>query len=124
MIRLCYKFNSSLINKTGGAVMGYILYYAISGFVFGFVCNAILKDKGYGTDENPNYGFWWGFVFGVLGLVVCVCKKRLPDLLTSISSKAKIKVHDNEKTHFLSFFLYTVLIFSSIFLLWFFVVKF
>ena len=104
--------------------MGYILYYAISGFVFGFVCNAILKDKGYGTDENPNYGFWWGFVFGVLGLVVCVCKKRLPDLLTSISSKAKIKVHDNEKTHFLSFFLYTVLIFSSIFLLWFFVVKF
>lgn len=57
--------------------MDYIIYYAIYGFVFGFVCNAILKDKGYGTDENPNYGFWWGFFLGVLGLVVCCCKQRI-----------------------------------------------
>lgn len=64
--------------------MDYIIYYAISGFVFGFVCNAILKGKGYGTDENPNYGFWWGFFLGVLGLVVCVCKKRIE---TSTSTK-------------------------------------
>lgn len=76
--------------------MDYIIYYAISGFVFGFVCNAILKDKGYGTDENPNYGFWWGFFLGVLGLVVCCCKQRLEkDIDNKEKNEAKQKVEDD-----------------------------
>ena len=55
----------------------YILYYFLVEIIMGFLCHAILKDKGYGTDEHANYGFIWGFLFSILGLIVCVCKHKI-----------------------------------------------
>jgi hypothetical protein len=52
----------------------YIIFALIVGIVFGFVCRAIVRNKGY--DAADNHGFAWGFWLGIIGLIVCASKSE------------------------------------------------
>lgn len=47
-------------------------FYLITFGIIGFVCEHIVKEKGYSEDENN--GFVWGFFLGIIGIIVCAVK--------------------------------------------------
>ena len=54
-----------------------ILGVLVWGVIWGVICKSIVKSKGYPDDENS--GFWWGFLLGLLGLIVCAVKPNYLD---------------------------------------------
>lgn len=57
--------------------MGYIVGGLVGCIVFGLICRAIVKSKGY--EGSDNHGFAWGFWLGIIGLIVCACKPNYLD---------------------------------------------
>ena len=49
--------------------MEYMIIVLVYGIIWGVVCNAVIKNKGY----NANW-FWWGFFFGIFAFLVAVTK--------------------------------------------------
>lgn len=43
-----------------------LLIYVINGFFWGIICHFVAKTKN-------NSGFWWGFLLGLIGLIVVAC---------------------------------------------------
>jgi|GEM_PF-1590666 len=54
--------------------------YFIYALIFGFVCEVIARPK-------HRDGFLWGFLLGILGLIVVICLPPLEDKNTSSSAK-------------------------------------
>lgn len=51
----------------------YGLIFIAKPFLFGFMCQHIIKGKGY----EKNW-FWWGFFFGIIALIVALAYPRAP----------------------------------------------
>ncbi len=64
----------------------WLVYYLLADIVCGIVCYIILSSKGYGSEEYPNYGFWWGFLLSVIGIIICACKTDIR-LLEAVHKK-------------------------------------
>ena len=65
------------------------MIYIIIGLVFGFICYFIAKSK----NRNEGLAFLWGFLFGLLALIVYACLEPLavcPHCGTGIKTNARI----------------------------------
>lgn len=86
-------------------ILIYFILYIVDGLIFGFVCRAIVAGKGY-TSENgyTNHGFAWGFWLGIIGVIVCACKREIPmtyeEKENSITDKADVISMDLESNGF------------------------
>lgn len=64
------------------AFMPYIISVCVLNAILGFVTKSISESKGY---ED---GFWWGFLLGILGIIVVAVRPTLPDESTIIHEQS------------------------------------
>lgn len=60
--------------------MIFIISYLISGIVFGAICEAIKKNT-----------FFWGFLFGIFGVLIVACTKGSNSNLSNYESLEKLE---------------------------------
>lgn len=69
----------------------YFLLFTILFTIWGLICRAVVKSKGY--DDRDNHGFAWGFWLNIIGLIVCAAK---PSVLDSNSYSNRISTNHGE----------------------------
>ena len=58
--------------------MTYMISAVVGGLIFGAICIAIIRSKGY--EAAPFSGwFWCGFFLGVIGLIIAAVKPENPN---------------------------------------------
>lgn len=64
------------------AFMPYIIGVCVLNAILGFVTKSISESKGY------EGGFWWGFLLGILGIIVVAVRPTLPDESTIMHERS------------------------------------
>lgn len=71
------------MNEDMLVAIAYPIVFIIWCCIMGFVSKTIQNNKGY------DGGFWWGFLLGILGIIVVACKPVNPNPTIEYSSDKK-----------------------------------